>query len=43
MELKGAKITNLVLLTDRGVPAEEFYKKNDFQEIERLVFYSREL
>lgn len=43
MELEGAKITNFALLTDRGVPAEEFYKKNGFQEIERLVFYSREL
>lgn len=43
MELEGAKITNFALLTDHGVPAEEFYKKNGFQEIERLVFYSREL
>ncbi|MFP7494548.1 GNAT family N-acetyltransferase [Terribacillus saccharophilus] len=29
------------LLTDRGLPAENFYKRNGFKEIERLVFLSR--
>ena len=42
-ELKGCEVDNFALLTDRGVPAEAFYKKNGFKEIERLVFYSRDL
>lgn len=40
-ELAGSTIKNISLLTDRGIPAEEFYKKNGFEEIERLVFLSR--
>ena len=40
-ELGASTVTNLSLLTDRGIPAEEFYKKNGFTEIERLVFLSR--
>ncbi|MEC1261039.1 GNAT family N-acetyltransferase [Bacillus swezeyi] len=40
-EMKESDITNISLLTDRGIPAEEFYKKNGFEEIERLVFLSR--
>lgn len=39
-ELEGSDVRNFALLTDRGVPAELFYKKYGFQEIERLVFYS---
>lgn len=42
-ELDSSDINNFALLTDRGVPAEEFYKRNGFKEIERLVFYSRDL
>ncbi|WP_057490954.1 GNAT family N-acetyltransferase [Streptococcus orisasini] len=41
--LEGRNVDNFALLTDRGMPAEEFYKKNGFKEIERLVFYSRDL
>lgn len=36
-------ISNITLLTDRGIPAEAFYKKNGFEEIERLVFLSKNL
>lgn len=42
-EFEGSDISNVALLTDRGMLAEEFYKKNGFKEIERLVFYSRDL
>lgn len=40
-EMDGSAVTNISLLTDRGIPAEEFYKNNGFEEIERLVFLSR--
>ena len=40
-ELEARSITHLSLLTDRGIPAEAFYKKNGFTEVERLVFLSR--
>ncbi|MFP7170342.1 GNAT family N-acetyltransferase [Terribacillus sp. 7520-G] len=33
----------ITLLTDRGLPAETFYKRNGFQEIERIMFLSREV
>ncbi|MEK4304006.1 MULTISPECIES: GNAT family N-acetyltransferase [Oceanobacillus] len=36
-------VTAISLLTDRGIPAEAFYKRNGFKEIERLVFLSREV
>lgn len=36
-------ISNMTLLTDRGIPAEAFYKKNGFEEIERLVFLSKNI
>ncbi|MBD8032536.1 MULTISPECIES: GNAT family N-acetyltransferase [Solibacillus] len=39
----GNNISNITLLTDRGIPAEAFYKKNGFEEIERLVFLSKNL
>ncbi|HSP22087.1 MAG TPA: GNAT family N-acetyltransferase [Planococcus sp. (in: firmicutes)] len=42
-ELEGSTITSVSLLTDRGIPAEHFYKKNGFEEIERLVFLSRDV
>ena len=35
--------TNITLLTDRGIPAEAFYKKNGFKEIERLIFLSKDI
>lgn len=34
-------VRHLALLTDRGVPAEFFYKKNGFKEIPRLVFLAK--
>ncbi|MDN7227383.1 GNAT family N-acetyltransferase [Planococcus sp. N064] len=40
-ELEARSIIHLSLLTDRGIPAEAFYKKNGFTEVERLVFLSR--
>lgn len=39
----GNQISHLTLLTDRGIPAEAFYKKNGFAEIERLVFLSKKI
>lgn len=42
-ELEAHSVTQLSLLTDRGIPAERFYKKNGFAEIERLVFLSKEI
>lgn len=36
-------VATISLLTDRGIPAEEFYKRNGFKEIERLVFLSRDV
>lgn len=44
--LQSLKIDDVVtvsLLTDRGIPAENFYKKSGFEEIERLVFYSKDV
>ena len=39
LELDGVR--TISLLTDRGMPAEDFYKKHGFSEIERLMFLSR--
>jgi len=39
----GNNISNITLLTDRGIPAEAFYKKNGFEEIERRVFLSKNI
>ncbi|SDC93142.1 Ribosomal protein S18 acetylase RimI [Terribacillus halophilus] len=41
--LKTADTKTITLLTDRGLPAETFYKRNGFQEIERIMFLSREV
>lgn len=40
-ELQAHAVTHLSLLTDRGIPAERFYRNNGFAEIERLVFLSK--
>ena len=42
-ELDNSDISNIILLTDRGIPAEEFYKKNGFKEIERIIFLQRNI
>ncbi|MFJ7859139.1 GNAT family N-acetyltransferase [Peribacillus sp. NPDC097206] len=42
-ELHGSHISNITLLTDRGIPAEEFYKKNGFEEIERIIFLHKNI
>jgi aminoglycoside 6'-N-acetyltransferase I len=42
-ELKSDGVSTISLLTDRGIPAEEFYKKNGFSEIKRLMFLSRDV
>ncbi|GEN45236.1 GNAT family N-acetyltransferase [Alkalibacillus haloalkaliphilus] len=42
-ELHSYNISNITLLTDRGIPAEEFYKKNGFEEIERIIFMHRDI
>lgn len=36
-------ISSIALLTDRGIPAEAFYKKYGFAEIERLIFLSKNI
>ncbi len=42
-KLESDNVATVSLLTDRGIPAEAFYKKNGFEEIERLVYLSREV
>lgn len=42
-ELDNLNISNITLLTDRGIPAEEFYKNNGFEEIERIVFLHKNI
>lgn len=42
-ELKLNRINTVTLLTDRGIPAEMFYKKNGFTEVLRLVFLSKHI
>lgn len=42
-ELRSKNISNLSLLTNRGIPAEAFYKKNEFTEMERLIFLNRDV
>ncbi|MTD31349.1 GNAT family N-acetyltransferase [Planomicrobium sp. YIM 101495] len=42
-ESLGEEIDNIALLTERGIPAEAFYKRNGFEEIERLVFLSKNI
>lgn len=42
-KLESDEISNVTLLTDRGIPAEVFYKKNGFTEIDRLVFLNKNL
>lgn len=41
--LESSGISNITLLTDRGAPAEAFYKKFGFTEIDRLVFMNKNL
>lgn len=42
-ELHSNNISNISLLTDRGIPAEEFYKRNGFEEIERIIFLHKSI
>ncbi|MGQ4665513.1 GNAT family N-acetyltransferase [Metabacillus halosaccharovorans] len=42
-KLESDGVSMISLLTDRGIPAEDFYKKHGFSEIERLVFLSRSM
>ncbi|MGG4266731.1 GNAT family N-acetyltransferase [Peribacillus simplex] len=42
-ELDLERVSNISLLTNRGIPAEAFYKKNGFTEINRLMFLSKEI
>ncbi|OAB38359.1 GCN5 family acetyltransferase [Paenibacillus glacialis] len=42
-DLIHAGIENITLLTNREIPAEEFYKKNGFNEIERLIFLHKRI
>lgn len=42
-ELESDGVSSISLLTDRGIAAEAFYKKNGFSEIERLMFLSRDV
>ncbi|WP_127529488.1 GNAT family N-acetyltransferase [Paenibacillus kobensis] len=36
-------IVRFTLLTNKGIPAESFYKKQGFEEIDRLIFMYKEL
>jgi aminoglycoside 6'-N-acetyltransferase I len=36
-------IRTVTLLTNRGIAAEEFYKKNRFKEINRIVFMAKKI
>ncbi|WP_237086933.1 GNAT family N-acetyltransferase [Paenibacillus ihbetae] len=42
-ELTASGVSNMTLLTNRNIPAESFYKRNGFNEIDRLVFMSKDL
>lgn len=42
-ELLERNIKVITLLTDRDVPAEKFYKKNGFFEINRIVFFAKNI
>lgn len=42
-KLKMDGIENITLLTDRGIPAEIFYKKNGFTEIDRIMFLNKNI
>jgi len=42
-ELEAKGIQNITLLTERDIPAETFYKKNGFTEIERLIFLNKNI
>ncbi|QXE02310.1 GNAT family N-acetyltransferase [Terribacillus sp. DMT04] len=41
--LRTTDAETISLLTDRGLPAETFYKRNGFNEIERIMFLSRDV
>ncbi|CAM4478790.1 GNAT family N-acetyltransferase [Paenibacillus tarimensis] len=43
LNLVGTGIKRITLLTDKGIPAEYFYKKNGFQEIDRLMFMCKSI
>jgi aminoglycoside 6'-N-acetyltransferase I len=40
-KLQDEQINRITLLTNKGIPAEGFYKKNGFTEIDRLIFLSK--
>ncbi|USB31655.1 GNAT family N-acetyltransferase [Paenibacillus sp. YPG26] len=42
-DMQSRGISRITLLTNRGIPAEDFYKKHGFVEIERLIFMNKEL
>lgn len=43
INLKTEGVENITLLTNRGIPAEEFYKKNGFSEIDRIIFLHKKI
>lgn len=43
IQLKARSVESMTLLTNRNIPAEQFYKNNGFEEIERLVFLYKEI
>lgn len=36
-------VENITLLTNRGIPAEEFYKKNGFNIVDRIIFLYKKI
>ncbi|MFD1953438.1 GNAT family N-acetyltransferase [Paenibacillus thailandensis] len=41
--LQAGGAARITLLTDKGIPAEAFYKKNGFVQVERLIFLSKKI
>lgn len=41
--LQNEGVQRITLLTERGIAAESFYMKNDFREVDRLVFMYKDL
>ena len=42
-EIRKENMNAILLNTERGFPAEEFYMKNGFCRLEQLVLFSKEL
>jgi len=41
--LRKEEVSRMTLLTNKGIPAEKFYKKMGFVEIDRLIFMNKDI